>query len=90
MMTHLALKRLGRLAWPNIWANAEIVPELAGDLQPEAITAIVLDFLDHPEKLKKMRTDLRHVRGQGGAAAKLARVVVETLANDEAIEACHF
>jgi lipid-A-disaccharide synthase len=87
MMTRLALKRLGRLAWPNIWANAEIVPELAGDLQPEAITAIVLDLLDHPEKLEEMQTNLRHVRGQGGAAAKLAQVVVETLANDEAIEA---
>jgi lipid-A-disaccharide synthase len=90
MMTHLALKRLGQLAWPNIWANAEIVPELAGDLQPEAIAAIVLDFLDHPEKLKEMQTNLRHVRGQRGAAAKLARVVVETLANDEAIEASTF
>ncbi|MBD2074071.1 lipid-A-disaccharide synthase [Phormidium sp. FACHB-592] len=87
MMTRLALRRLGRLAWPNIWANAEIVPELAGDLQTDAITAIVLDLLDHPEKLKEMQTNLRHVRGQGGAAAKLARVVVETLANDEAIEA---
>ncbi|HEY9896203.1 MAG TPA: lipid-A-disaccharide synthase [Candidatus Sericytochromatia bacterium] len=87
MMTRLALKRLGQLAWPNIWANAEIVPELAGDLQPEAITAIVLDLLDHPEKLEEMQTNLRHVRGQGGAAAKLAQVVVETLANDEAIEA---
>ncbi len=87
MMTHLALKRLGRLAWPNIWAHAEIVPELAGDLQPEAITAIVLDLLDHPDKLKEMQTNLRRVRGQGGAAAKLAQVVVETLANDEAIEA---
>ena len=47
-MTNLALKRLGQLAWPNIWAKAEIVPELAGNLQPAEIAAIVLDWLDHP------------------------------------------
>ncbi|XHX75983.1 MAG: lipid-A-disaccharide synthase [Stenomitos frigidus ULC029] len=87
MMTHLALKRLGRLAWPNIWANAEIVPELAGDLQPETITAIVLDLLDHPEKLKQMQTSLRQVRGQRGAATKLAQIVVEALADGGALKA---
>jgi len=82
LMTHLALKRLGRLAWPNLWANAEIVPELAGNLQPQDVTAIVLDLLDHPEKLKQMQTQLRQVRGQAGAATKLAQLVREVLAVD--------
>ena len=80
LMTHLALKRLGQLAWPNIWAKAEIVPELAGDLQPAAIAAIVLDWLDHPETLRQMQTKLRQARGQTGAASKLAQLVVEVLA----------
>lgn len=79
LMTHLALKRLGRLAWPNIWAKAEIVPELAGNLEPANVAAIVLDFLDQPEKLEQMQTNLRQVRGQPGAASKLAQLVVEML-----------
>ncbi|PSB23711.1 lipid-A-disaccharide synthase [Stenomitos frigidus] len=83
LMTHLALKRLGRLAWPNIWANAEIVPELAGALQPKAIAAIVQDLLDHPKKLQQMQIALRQARGQAGAASKLAQLVVEALREDE-------
>ncbi|MBW4582155.1 MAG: lipid-A-disaccharide synthase [Tildeniella nuda ZEHNDER 1965/U140] len=79
LMTHLALKRLGRLAWPNIWAKAEIVPELAGNLEPATVAAIVLDLLDHPDKLEQMQTNLRQVRGQPGAASKLAQLVVEML-----------
>ncbi|MBW4691993.1 MAG: lipid-A-disaccharide synthase [Lyngbya sp. HA4199-MV5] len=80
LMTRLALQRLGRLAWPNMWAKKEIVPELAGDLQPEDITARVLDLLNHPEKLKHMQTQLREVRGEAGAATKLAKLVDEVLA----------
>ena len=79
LMTHLALKRLGRLAWPNIWANAEIVPELAGYLQPAAIAKIVLDWLEHPEKLQQVQTALRQARGSSGAASKLAQLVIQTL-----------
>ncbi|MFM6182568.1 MAG: lipid-A-disaccharide synthase, partial [Dolichospermum sp.] len=30
-------KNKGLLAWPNIWAQAEIVPELVGKLQPEEV-----------------------------------------------------
>ena len=82
-MTHLALKRLGRLAWPNIWAKAEIVPELAGYLQPADITKIVLDWLDHPEKLEQMQTALQQARGQSGAASKLAQLVVDVLREEE-------
>lgn len=75
----LALQRMGLLAWPNIWAKEEIVPELVGPLKPAEIAAQVLDFLDHPEKLEAMRTKLRSVRGQPGAAAKLVQLVCETL-----------
>ncbi|MBW4471270.1 MAG: lipid-A-disaccharide synthase [Stenomitos rutilans HA7619-LM2] len=81
LMTRLALKRLGQLAWPNMWAKKEIVPELAGNLQPEDITAIVLDWLNHPEKLNQIQTQLRQVRGQAGAATKLAQLMNEVLQN---------
>lgn len=73
------LKRIGLLAWPNIWAKEEIVPELLGRLQPKAVADVVLDFLDHPEKLQQMRDKLRSLRGEPGAAKKFAAIVVEEL-----------
>jgi lipid-A-disaccharide synthase len=72
--------RQGRLfAWPNIWAKQEIVPELVGKLQPQEVAQLVLDYLEHPEKLEEMRSRLRAVRGQPGAAQKLAELVQEQL-----------
>jgi len=75
----LVLQRLGLRAWPNIWAKSEIVPELVGKLQPQAVAELVLDYLQHPEKLEQMRAKLRSVRGQSGAAAKIAQMVREEL-----------
>ena len=72
--------RQGRLfAWPNIWAGEAIVPELVGPLQSRDMAALVLDFLAHPEKLEQMADLLRAVRGQPGAAEKLAELVFEEL-----------
>ncbi len=65
------------LAWPNIWAGAAIVPERIGNLNPNQIADEVIDFLDYPEKLKQMRDRLRQVRGQAGAATRLAAIVKE-------------
>ncbi len=70
-------KRL--FAWPNIWAGKEIVPELVGKLQPQEIAQLILDYLEHPEKLEEMRSRLRAVRGQPGAAQKLAQLVQQEL-----------
>lgn len=74
----LMLRRLGLLAWPNIWAQSEVVPELVGLLQPQAVAELALDFLNHPEKLQQMRDRLRSIRGQPGAAQKLATLVRES------------
>ncbi|HBE20797.1 MAG TPA: lipid-A-disaccharide synthase [Cyanobacteria bacterium UBA11149] len=73
------LRKGGLFAWPNIWAKSEIVPELVGKLQPEDVAKLVLDYLDNPEKLAKMRSRLRGVRGKPGAAQKLAQLVCEEL-----------
>ncbi|HEY9874748.1 MAG TPA: hypothetical protein V6D12_15020 [Candidatus Obscuribacterales bacterium] len=70
-----------KFAWPNIWAKEAIVPELVGNLQPQAVTEIALDFLNHPEKLEEMRSRLRSVRGQPGASQKLAQLVCEEISN---------
>lgn len=75
----LVLQRLGLRAWPNIWAKSEIVPELVGKLQPQTVAELVLDYLQHPKKLEQMRSKLRSVRGQAGAAAKIAQIVCEEL-----------
>nr|WP_242025839.1 lipid-A-disaccharide synthase [Leptolyngbya sp. FACHB-36] len=79
-LSKLALKRAGRLAWPNIWAQSEIVPELVGELQPAEVAAIALDYLSHPDKLQAMRARLRSVRGEPGASEKLVQLVWEELA----------
>jgi lipid-A-disaccharide synthase len=75
----LVLQRLGLRSWPNIWAKSEIVPELVGKLRPQTVAELVLDYLQHPEKLEEMRSKLRSVRGQTGAAAKIAQLVWEEL-----------
>jgi hypothetical protein len=73
------LRRKGLLAWPNIWAQSEIVPELVGKLQPREVGDMVLDFLAHPEKLDDIRDKLRQVRGESGAAQKIAEIVIEEI-----------
>ena len=70
----------GRLfAWPNIWANEEIVPEVVGEIQAEEIASMVLDFLSNPQKLTAMRDRLLQVRGKPGAALQIAHLVCELL-----------
>ncbi|MBD2242352.1 lipid-A-disaccharide synthase [Nostoc sp. FACHB-888] len=73
------VRRKGLLAWPNIWAQEEIVPELMGKLQPQEIGEMVIDLLAHPEKLDDIRAKLRKIRGESGAAHKIAQIVGEEI-----------
>ncbi|MGB3201328.1 MAG: lipid-A-disaccharide synthase [Nodosilinea sp.] len=66
-------------AWPNIWARRAVVPELVGPLKPQDVAERIVNYLDHPPALAALRQDLRSVRGEAGAAAKLAAMVVEEL-----------
>lgn len=68
-----------KFAWPNIWAGREIVPELVGNLDAKTVAEFTLDYLEHPEKLAAMRSDLRQVRGEAGAADKLAAIVADLI-----------
>ena len=68
-----------KFAWPNIWAGKEIVPELVGNLDAKTVAEFTLDYLQHPEKLATMRSELRRVRGEAGAADKLATIVESLL-----------
>ncbi len=73
------IKRKGLLAWPNIWAQQEIVPELVGKLQPSEVADIAIDYLQNPQKLADIRGKLKSARGQAGAADKLTQLVCEEL-----------
>jgi lipid A disaccharide synthetase len=75
LITWFFLKRKGLLAWPNIWAQEEIVPELVGKLDPKDVGEMVLDYLENPEKLQQVREKLQRVRGEAGAADKIAGLV---------------
>jgi hypothetical protein len=81
LINWVAIRYLGLLAWPNIWAGKEIVPELLGQLDPEEVAKLGLSWLEDPEKLQKIRQDLQNVRGGSGAAMKLAHLVVDQLSN---------
>ncbi|BAU65811.1 putative lipid-A-disaccharide synthase [Stanieria sp. NIES-3757] len=79
LINWLVIRQKRLFAWPNIWAKTEIVPELIGHLQPEKIAEMVLDYLDHPEKLQYIRDRLIAVRGEKGAAQKIARLTTQKL-----------
>ncbi|WAL62635.1 glycosyltransferase family protein [Thermocoleostomius sinensis] len=69
------LRKPRLLAWPNIWAGEAIVPELIGELQPQLVAALALEWLSHPDELAEIRKRLRQTRGQAGAAQRLAQLV---------------
>lgn len=70
----LFFQRRRLMAWPNIWAGEEIVPELLGELQPQQVAALVLEWLDHPAQLAQVRQKLQQVRGEPNAAQKIAQL----------------
>ena len=68
------LTRLNRSGLPNLIAGRDIVPELLQTaLTPDALTALTLDFLRHPEKREEQRESLQQVYAQLGAAGAAER-----------------
>ena len=70
---------LGLKAWPNIWAGQEIVPEWVGHILPEGVGDRITTLLNNPTQLDDMRTALKAVRGETGAAQRLAALVQQVL-----------
>ncbi len=68
-----------RFAWPNIWAQEEVVPELLGRITAEQVCDRISTYLHHPEQLETMGQTLRNLRGPSGAAARFAQLILETL-----------
>lgn len=73
----LVLRQKRLFAWPNIWAQAEVVPELVGELSPQAIAAQVISLLQDPEQLIQMRQRLLQVKPPNGAASGLVNLAFE-------------
>jgi len=79
LINHLFLARSNLLAWPNIWAGEEIVPELLGHLTPDSVTEFLIPLIEHPEKLDQMRDRLKAVCGEPGAAQKIVDIAVSSI-----------
>ena len=75
----LVLRQKRLFAWPNIWANKEIVPELIGKITAGEIAEMTLDLLASPDKLIAMGNLLSQVRGASGASSKIALIVKDEL-----------
>ena len=78
-----ALTPLERSGLPNLIAGRDIVPELLQtELTPNALTEMVLDFLQNPQKRKTQREALHRVHaqlGSAGAAERTAELVFSTI-----------
>ncbi|MEO0542078.1 MAG: lipid-A-disaccharide synthase, partial [Cyanobacteria bacterium P01_A01_bin.105] len=79
VVLRVLMRRNKRFAWPNIWAQREVVPELFNDLSGESVGQRVLHYLDHPDQLQQMHQTLRQLRGPSGAAEKMAALVIRTI-----------
>ncbi len=75
-------RRRRLFAWPNLWAGRSIVPELIGPIHPQTVATQAITYLSHPQQLAAIAQDLRSVRGEGGAAARLATMVMAELQGD--------
>jgi hypothetical protein len=80
-INRIALRNLGWLAWPNTWADRAIVPEFVGELKAADVAAAMAELLGDADRLAEMRRELRSVRGEPGAAAKIAELVAELVAD---------
>ncbi len=75
----IANRYLKWLAWPNIWANQEVVPELRGHLYPVDVARQAAQLLGDPSHRQEMRDKLRSLGGDPGAAKALVHLVIAQL-----------
>jgi hypothetical protein len=75
-------RRLGLLAWPNMRAQEELVPELRGLLTPQIIGDRALELLADAPRREKMSSRLKTVMGLPGATKGLLDLVDEVLSQN--------
>ncbi len=82
LMAKILLK-LPYIGFPNILANKMIVPELLQfQAKSDRLSNLVLELLNHPQKLETMRMGLRKVvkkLGEPGATDRAAKVIMKVV-----------
>ena len=75
------LKNNKFLAWPNIKANKQIIPERVGIITPKDISDEAIYLLNEKNLLVEQKLNLLKMRGKKGAIKKLSNLILETIAN---------
>lgn len=70
-------RRIKFTAIPNIRAERQIVPEIMGVIEPANVAKEVTELLRNPERLTKMKEELRNIDATEGAADKVANIILE-------------
>lgn len=83
LINWLILRQNKLFAWPNIWAQSEIMPEIVGKIIPQDIAEMTLDFLAHPEKLEQIHHLLLQNRGSHGASTKITETIMQQIEKSE-------
>ncbi|MGE5553956.1 MAG: hypothetical protein ACM3XZ_08575 [Betaproteobacteria bacterium] len=72
--------RMPYAAWPNRLAQAYVVPELRGDIDPEGVAREAAGLLADPGRRMAISETLRRTMGEPGAARRLAALVAKEIA----------
>ena len=75
------LKNKKFLAWPNIKANKQIVPERVGFISPKNISDEAIYLLNENNLLSEQKIKLLNIRGKKGAVQKLSNLILNTIKN---------
>ena len=75
------LKNKKFLAWPNIKANKQIIPERVGIISPKEIADEVIYLLNKNTILLEQKINLLKIRGKKGAIKKLSNLILDTIKN---------
>ena len=81
MIKRWYLKNNKFLAWPNIKANKQIIPERVGIISPKDISDEAIYLLKEKDLLVEQKLNLLKMRGKRGAVKKLSNLILETIAN---------
>jgi len=76
------LKNKKFLAWPNIKANKQIIPERVGIISPKDISDEAIYLLNEKNLLLEQRFNLSNIRGKKGAVKKLSNLILDTIKNN--------
>ena len=75
------LKNKKFLAWPNIKANKQIIPERVGIISPKEISDEVIYMLNKNTILLEQKINLLKIRGKKGAIKKLSNLILDAIKN---------